>query len=170
MLYPSLLLARPFLLTLTNFLPTKEGSASPLFCLSMDWPHKNHRETPFLIKKLAASPSFLLSMDWLMPPLWLGPFCQISNLTSRLLAHAFRHISGTFYLLPAQPVVHSPELTTSSRLSPQFGHFYPVPTQPVVHSKEWTTGSGILPCMSPFPHTKKPLSSGQGRCHLSFWR
>ena len=124
MLYPSLLLARPFLLTLTNFLPTKEGSASPLFCLSMDWPHKNHRETPFLIKKLAASPSFLLSMDWLMPPLWLGPFCQISNLASRLLAHAFRHISGTFYLLPAQPVVHSPKWSTSSRLSPQFQHFY----------------------------------------------
>ena len=78
-----------------------------------------------------------------MPPLWLGPFCQISNLASSPLAHAFRHISGTFYLLPAQPVVHS---------------------------QKWATSSGILPCMSPFPHTKKPLSSGQGLYHLSFWR
>ena len=116
MLYPSWLLAQVILLTLTIHLPAKEGSASPLFCLSMDWPHKNHRETPFLIKKLAASPSFLLSMDWLMPPLWLGPFCQISNLASSPLAHAFRHISGTFYLLPAQLVVHSKEWTTGSQL------------------------------------------------------
>ena len=89
-----------------------------------------------------------------MPPLWLGPFCQISNLAGSPLAHAFRHISGTFYLFPAQLVatlqsrplarsfhlgfdpfpqfptqlvVHSPKWSTSSRLSPQFQHFYPVP-------------------------------------------
>ena len=59
-----------------------------------------------------------------MPPLWLGPFCQISNLASSPLAHAFRHISGTFYLFPTQLVVHSPKWSTSSRLSPQFQHFY----------------------------------------------
>ena len=159
-----------------------------------------------------------------MPPLWLGPFCQISNLAGSPLAHAFRHISGTFYLLPAQPVVHSPKWSTSSQLSPRFRPFFPIscpasgplfrvdhwlatftsvpallprslpsqwstlqsrplargfrlssstftpfPTQLVVHSKEWTTGSGILPCISPFPHTKKPLSSGQGRYYLGFW-
>ena len=62
-----------------------------------------------------------------MPPLWFGTFCQISNLAGSPLAHDFRHISGIFYLFPAQPVVHSPELTTSSQLSPQFQHFYPVP-------------------------------------------
>lgn len=49
-----------------------------------------------------------------MTPLWFGPFCQISNLASSPLAHAFRIISGTFYLFPAQPVVHSKEWTTSS--------------------------------------------------------
>ncbi len=62
-----------------------------------------------------------------MPPLWLGPFCQISNLASSPLAHAFRHISGTFYLFPAQLVVHSPKWTTGSRLSPPVQHFFPVP-------------------------------------------
>lgn len=71
-----------------------------------------------------------------MPPLWLGPFCQISNLASSPLAHAFRHISGTFYLLPAQLVVHSKEWTTSSRLSPQFCPFSQFPPQLVVHSGE----------------------------------
>ena len=44
-----------------------------------------------------------------MPPLWFGPFCQISNLAGSPLAHAFRHIPGTFYLFPAQLVVHSPK-------------------------------------------------------------
>ena len=105
-----------------------------------------------------------------MPPLWLGPFCQISNLAGSPLAHAFRHISGIFYLFPAQLVVHSPKWSTSSQLSPRFRPFSQFPTQPVVHSPEWTTGSGILPCMSPFLHTKKPLSSGQGLYHLGFWR
>ena len=120
---------------------------------------------------------------------WTGsPFCQIPNLTSSSLAHAFRPVSGNFYLFLAQPVVHSKEWTTSSRLPPRFGPFFPgfltsqwftlqsgplahdfrpvsdpfyrVPAQPVVHSPKWTTSSRISPRFGPFCPVSN-LASGQ---------
>ena len=113
-----------------------------------------------------------------MPPLWLGPFCQISNLAGSPLAHAFRHISGTFYLFPAQLVVHSPKWSTSSRLSPQFQHFYPVPypaSGPLQRVDHWLAAfASVLPFFLSFhPSQWSTLKSGplaQGFClvcHLS---
>ena len=92
-------------------------------------------------------------MDWLTPPLWLGPFCQISNLASSPLAHAFRHISGTFYLLPAQLVVHSKEWTTSSQLSPRFRPFPPVShpaSGPLFGVDHWLRDSALYVTFPPY--------------------
>ena len=100
-----------------------------------------------------------------MPPLWLGPFCQISNLAGSPLAHAFRHISGTFYLLPAQPVVHSPKWSTSSQLSPRFRPFFPIScpaSGPLFRVDHWLATFTSVPALLPrsLPSQWSTLESG----------
>ena len=110
---------------------------------------------------------------------WASRSSQWSTRWSGPLAHDFLPGFCTFPAFPAQPVVHSMEWTTGSRLParfrpfpglairasgplkrvdhwlmtfpPGFGLFQALPTQPVVHSKEWTTGSRLSPRFLPFP-------------------
>ena len=51
---------------------------------------------------------------------------QWSTLQSGPLARDFRLVSDPFYRVLNQPVVHSKEWTTSSRISPRFCPFFPV--------------------------------------------